>query len=166
MPKLIFLHCICIGFWNWHHYCVQSFSWPWHWCGTWAVDRSGHICWTRIWPAIVNAIGGRRCFTFRITSIHMHWYVKDHNLSCDCNIIIIQQPFTLRLIFFSCFKSIKCFPHVWYLSADMQLFIISPLVVYLIHRYQMTTIWFLFIMILGCVGYSVGIHIMFDIDNL
>lgn len=59
-----------------------------------------------------------------------------------------------------------CYPHTWYLSADMQLFVISPFVIYLIHRYKMKTIIGLLVAILGCMGYKFIIHQIYNITHL
>lgn len=54
---------------------------------------------------------------------------------------------------------------MWYLSADMQFFIISPGLVYLIHRFKKATFIALLISILCCVVYMVFVYIDEDIRN-
>lgn len=59
-----------------------------------------------------------------------------------------------------------CYAHAWYLSPDMHLFLLSPLVVYLIHRYKMKAILLFLIVILGCFGTTVAIHLIYNFTNL
>lgn len=62
--------------------------------------------------------------------------------------------------------SAMCFAHAWYLSPDMQLFVISPFVVYLLHRYRMKAILMFFIVMLGCFAATVVIHLKYNLVTL
>lgn len=86
----------------------------------------------------VGAIGGQLCYMcnyYTIMRIKMHFWVQ----------IQRNRKFYFSTIYFSFF--FKCYSHAWYLSVDMQVFVLSPFVVYLIHRFELKAIigwWWLF----------------------
>lgn len=54
----------------------------------------------------------------------------------------------------------------WYLSADMQLFIIAPVIVYLIDRFKAKTIFTLTLLVLGCILNTTIVHIKYGLKHL
>lgn len=59
----------------------------------------------------------------------------------------------------------QCFAHSWYLSVDMQLFFISPLVMYLIYRFETKAIFGMVLMIVGCIGCTVAVHLKYGFKS-
>lgn len=59
-----------------------------------------------------------------------------------------------------------CLPHTWYLSVDMQLFIVAPFVVYLMYWFNLKTILFLILSIIGCIAWTVIVHVDYGLKNL
>lgn len=57
----------------------------------------------------------------------------------------------------------QCYPGAWYLSVDMQLFVISPLIIYLMDRFNTKIIYVLVVMIVGCVAYTVAVHVKYGL---
>lgn len=53
----------------------------------------------------------------------------------------------------------------WYLSVDMQLFIVAPALVYLVHRFKKTTIIALLIASLISMAWIVFVHIDIGLAN-
>ncbi|XP_031627930.1 nose resistant to fluoxetine protein 6-like [Contarinia nasturtii] len=51
-----------------------------------------------------------------------------------------------------------CFAHSWYLSVDMQLFVISPAIVYLIYKLKIKAMPILSLLVLGCIGCTIEVH--------
>lgn len=51
-----------------------------------------------------------------------------------------------------------CMGHSWYLSVDMQLFWLSPLIVYTIFRFKTKAILVWVVFVLGCIGCTLGVH--------
>lgn len=59
----------------------------------------------------------------------------------------------------------QCFRSSWYLSVDMQLFIIAPAIAYLIHRWRAKALIALFVLILSCVGCTLATHAIHNLGN-
>lgn len=75
-------------------------------------------------------------FSFNLWA-NSFWLDQDHNNP----ISILSMP--------------QCMISTWYLSVDMQLFFIAPVLVYSVHRFKKTTLLALLIAILCCVVYTV-----------
>ncbi|XP_055304069.1 nose resistant to fluoxetine protein 6-like isoform X1 [Sitodiplosis mosellana] len=58
-----------------------------------------------------------------------------------------------------------CFGHSWYLSVDMQLFFISPAIVYLMYRFRRNSLYVLSFLVLCCVGATIYVHIQYDLSS-
>lgn len=65
----------------------------------------------------------------------------------------------------------QCLGHFWFLAVDMQLFIVAPLIVYLIYRFNVIAIIFLVLTILGSTAWTVieltnkglkGLYVAYD----
>lgn len=50
-------------------------------------------------------------------------------------------------------------PHTWYLSVDMQLFLVAPFIVLLINWFGLFAIFALVLMICGCCAWTVIVHV-------
>lgn len=60
----------------------------------------------------------------------------------------------------------KCLAHSWYLSVDMQLFVFAPLIVYLIHRFESKAALGMILLVLGCIGCTLAVHVEKDLKGL
>lgn len=56
--------------------------------------------------------------------------------------------------------------HTWYLNVDMQLFIMAPLIVYLIYRFKAKTLFALALLVLGCILTTLIVHIKYGLKSL
>lgn len=54
----------------------------------------------------------------------------------------------------------------WYLNVDFQLFIVAPLVIYLLYRFKAKTLFILAISVLGCVFATVIVHMKYELKTL
>lgn len=68
--------------------------------------------------------------------------------------------FNIKFIFF------KCYLASWYLSADTQLFFISPLLIYLVCRFKMKAFIALVGLILGSIGFTLALHVNHNLTDL
>ncbi|XP_055304016.1 uncharacterized protein LOC129569308 [Sitodiplosis mosellana] len=59
-----------------------------------------------------------------------------------------------------------CFGHSWYLSVDMQLFLISPVIIYLMYKLRMILMPILLALVLVCIGLTIFVHLHFDLTNM
>ncbi|XP_031623576.1 nose resistant to fluoxetine protein 6-like [Contarinia nasturtii] len=59
-----------------------------------------------------------------------------------------------------------CFGHSWYLSVDMQLFLISPAIVYLIYRFKLKALIPLTLLLLGCIYSTLDVHIKHNLTTI
>lgn len=48
----------------------------------------------------------------------------------------------------------------------MQLFFISPAIVYFIYRFKRNALYVLSLLVFGCVGYTLAIHVQYNLSNL
>lgn len=60
----------------------------------------------------------------------------------------------------------KCAGHSWYLSADTQLFIVSPFIVYLLYRFKNKTLVALVLLIIGNIGCTIVIYQKYKFTGL
>lgn len=60
----------------------------------------------------------------------------------------------------------QCFTYSWYLAVDMQLFLIEPAIIYLIHRFKTKTIAILVFAVLGCFGLTINAYLEYDLRTL
>ncbi|XP_055306590.1 nose resistant to fluoxetine protein 6-like, partial [Sitodiplosis mosellana] len=58
-----------------------------------------------------------------------------------------------------------CYAYAWYLSVDMQLFLIAPALVYLIYKFKVKIMPILILLIVGCVGCTVAIFLKYGIKR-
>lgn len=118
------------------------------------------------WPfAIDHLVGTCGRYWWSTLSFTQNYVNQDALVS----VMYLQHQFFFfnqLLASFSFGFNFKCYPHAWYLSVDMQLFAISPFVVYLIHRYRRKAIIGLVVVILGCMAYTFIIHVMYNITHL
>lgn len=56
--------------------------------------------------------------------------------------------------------------HTWYLNVDMQLFILAPLIIYLIYRFKFKTIFALATLVLGCILTTIIVHTKYELKSL
>lgn len=103
----------------------------------------------------VNGIGGQHYFMFKIMLIRMIWYVI--RMMC-IHVGLKVSSWVNILVTFYPICTIKCYGHSWYLSADTQLFVISPLIVYLLYRFKMKTLFALVLLILGCIACTLAVY--------
>lgn len=79
------------------------------------------------------------------------------------DIWLIQCHFEAWRFFFSSVWSIwkfsQCFGHSWYLAVDMQLFVLSPLPVYLIYRFRRKCLYALSMTVWLCAGCTIATYI-------
>lgn len=61
---------------------------------------------------------------------------------------------------------VQCFSSSWYISVDIQLFIIAPAIVYSINRYAAKTFIILFGLIVSCVGFTLAAHAEHNLRNM
>ncbi|XP_031639007.1 nose resistant to fluoxetine protein 6-like [Contarinia nasturtii] len=59
-----------------------------------------------------------------------------------------------------------CFGYSWYLSVDMQLFVISPVIIYIVYKLKTKSMSILLILILGCIGCDLALHQKYDIKGM
>lgn len=59
-----------------------------------------------------------------------------------------------------------CLSQSWYLSIEMQLFILAPFLVYAYHRYQTKTIIISLIAILISMGWTWALYIKYDLSKV
>lgn len=62
--------------------------------------------------------------------------------------------------------SAMCYAQAWYLSPDMHFFLVSPLVIYLIHRYKSKAIWSILVVMLGSCVLTVALHLIYNFTIL
>lgn len=55
-----------------------------------------------------------------------------------------------------------CFGHSWYLMVDMQLYFISPLILYPLWKFGRRAIVFIVLLIVGSMGYVLAIYLVND----
>lgn len=60
----------------------------------------------------------------------------------------------------------QCFTYSWYLAVDMQLFLIGPAIIYLIHRFKTKTIAILIFAVLSCIGLTINAYLEYDLRTL
>lgn len=72
----------------------------------------------------------------------------------SCNVCVFLSNFS------------KCLAHSWYLSVDMQLFVFAPLVVYLIYRFESKGALGMVLLVLGCIGCTIAVHVEKDLKGL
>lgn len=73
---------------------------------------------------------------------------------------------SIKEILFSFAFFFQCFGHSWYLSVDMQLFFIAPLLVYLISFFKGKALFTMSFAVLGCVGGTLYVYISNDLTGL
>lgn len=59
-----------------------------------------------------------------------------------------------------------CNINAWHVCVDMQLFIITPAIVYLIHRFKVKTIIALVAVIMACAWYTIHLHVKYNLSIL
>ncbi|XP_031636343.1 nose resistant to fluoxetine protein 6-like isoform X2 [Contarinia nasturtii] len=59
-----------------------------------------------------------------------------------------------------------CFVHSWYLSVDVQLFLISPAIVYLIYRLKRKALIPLTMLLLVCIYFTLNVHVKHNLTTL
>lgn len=52
--------------------------------------------------------------------------------------------------------------HTWYLSVDMQLFIVAPFLVYLLYRFKNKVVPFIIVLIAYAIGWTIYLFIYYD----
>lgn len=65
----------------------------------------------------------------------------------------------------SIFRLFQCF-HTWYLAVDMQLYLIAPIVVYLIYRFKAKALALLSLLVIGCVGCTIATNVQYGVKHL
>lgn len=65
-----------------------------------------------------------------------------------------------------CHAIFQCFLTSWYISMDLQLFIVAPAIVFLIHRSRVKTLIALFAVVLICVGCTIAAHANYNLRNM
>lgn len=56
--------------------------------------------------------------------------------------------------------------HTWYLSVDMQLFLVAPFIIYLIYRFKMKMIIMSILLVIGCIGCTLAVHLQYELKSL
>lgn len=174
--------CLCVlflGTENWTFYrCIANATCDWHPCWLYAflyeqqysvslaMVRFGQVFYMK--KDFARNIGGHRCYIFKIMWIHCNKWLIQHlfsgisrndHLELKTDFMCLAVCFYLILINIFSFWFKKCLRPTWYICVDMQLFIVSPVLVYLMHRFKKTTLISMLTSVLCCVLYTVFICI-------
>lgn len=117
------------------------------------------------WPFMIDHFTGTCTRYWWSTLFYVQNYVNPNALVIIETIEQFKVNFLANFSNFLPFHS-KCFAQAWYLSPDMHLFLISPFVVYLLHRYKMKAIFVFLVLMLACFGFTVAIHLIYNFTNL
>lgn len=121
-----------------------------------------------LWPTIIGAFEQRCENNWMTTLLYIQNYVNPSEL----------VRFSIKIQFCTLLCSLKakhaqslmfkmqCLGHSWYLSIDMQLFLIAPIIIYLIFWFKKKAIVILSIFVLGCVGCTIAVHLKYNLKWL
>lgn len=117
-----------------------------------------------LWPGAFNELKEACDRKWWLSLLYIQNYV-DPDYTVSFVIIIRSWSISNISIQFISFM-IQCIPPAWYLSVDMQLFVISPLIIYLIYRFNKKTICALVILVFGCIGCTIAIHLKYGFRSI
>lgn len=121
-----------------------------------------------IWPRMLDRLSKQCELYWWSALLYTQNYVNPRNMvginrfGIFYNNILFCFSFIINLSVDFIFK---CFIHSWYLSVDMQLFLISPLIVYLIYRFNMKALLVMVSLVLGCIGCTIAIFLKYGING-
>lgn len=133
-------------------------SYPWHWSDSWAMVRFGQFHWC-FWVTTANATGGAPYCIFKIMSTRAKLWGKNKQCFLRSNLFNFKSHFSVPFLF-------KCMANTWYISVDMQLFFIAPFIILCIHRYNKKALAGLLLLIFGCVGLTLVVHLKYNLTTL
>lgn len=118
------------------------------------------------WPIVMGLLGHHCEVNWWKTLLYVQNYVTPDAMVSSANgsgngqvSRVVQRKrrfFLMRRSYF------QCFGHSWYLAVDMQLFVLSPLFVYLIYRYRTKFMYAFSLTIWLCVGCTIATYINLD----
>lgn len=118
------------------------------------------------WPFMIDHFTGSCTRYWWSTLLYVQNYVNPHAVVSKKISKKKFIKFSVHFLIFLFYFISQCFAQAWYLSPDMHLFVLSPFVVYFLHRYRMKAILTFLAVILGSFVFTVAIHLIYNFTDL
>lgn len=116
------------------------------------------------WPTMLHFFHGQCKRYWWSALLYIQNFVNQNEIVIIFRCLVRTKHFSSKLN--SSSFSIQCFRHSWYLSLDMQLFIIAPAIVYLMYRFKTKAVYGLSVSIVGCMACTVAVHLKYNLTTM